>query len=235
MSASTINIGLSSEKAPGKSLNEDFFLSDAEGRLFIVADGMGKGHRGGNIASQLASKMFRETFLREVASHARIIEAFQVAFFASNYVVFEEARENPALLTMGSTLTALYIHDSKTGYLGQVGDSSCYRSGTEGWVRLTGDDYEIVNAKRVLKQAVGYQEHLKPIIREFRLALPCTFVLCTDGVTDFMTQDDLRHHISSVRKESGTLEMAARRVVGWSRLNGSDDDTTVMIIDVFGV
>src|SRR5712691_2779244 len=79
--------------------NEDSYLT--EGPLFAVADGMG-GHRGGEVASQLAVTTIAESFRKGAVPFAEQVQA-------ANRAVFERSGADRAVAGMGTTLTAAVI------------------------------------------------------------------------------------------------------------------------------
>ena len=121
------------DTGPVRDNNEDNFLVDMDGGLFVVADGMG-GHAAGEIASAIAVETVGEVLLKEVdpdetrismdvSSHeGRIRERLRYTMNQASLRIRKEAMADPSQMGMGTTLVALLIEDGMA-HLGHVGDS----------------------------------------------------------------------------------------------------------------
>jgi PPM family protein phosphatase len=130
---SVFEIGVACQTDVGlvRSANQDSFLvvepSDprmlaTRGRLVIVADGMG-GHAGGETASAIVVETVATTYMN--GTNPNLSGALAHAVEEANRAVHAESIRNPALHKMGSTCTALVVHNG-LAYLAHVGDSRCY-------------------------------------------------------------------------------------------------------------
>ncbi len=81
--------------------NEDYFISDCELGIFILADGMG-GANAGEYASHLSAELLYE-FLRKPPMPMEP-EHTRAAFLEANWAVRQAANANPQLEGMGTTL-----------------------------------------------------------------------------------------------------------------------------------
>lgn len=132
MRVAHLSVGFATHIGLVRNENEDHFAvylpeepeALAErGNLLIVADGMG-GHAAGSLASQLAV----DAFLRDYywLMLGRCPEAaLRAAFEAANARVLAAAREHPAQLGMGTTMTALVVRGDEL-WVGHAGDSRAY-------------------------------------------------------------------------------------------------------------
>src|SRR5262245_37081772 len=93
-----------------------------KGRIYAVADGMG-GHSAGQIASELALKVFIRTYYAD--GSADVEAGLRRAVQAANSYVVEVARAIPGRSGMGTTLTAAVARDDDL-FIAQVGDSRLY-------------------------------------------------------------------------------------------------------------
>ena len=206
----------------GRMNNEDFVFPPSESvepdqKLFIVCDGVGGGEKG-EIASSLACESFQtffSTFLDGNLTEDFIRKAVQyteVRF--DDYVV-----HHPEAKGMATTLTMLYI--GKSGItVAHVGDSRIYqfRNGkiiyrTEdhslinSWVKegiITAEEARNHTRKNIITRAVQDSEH--PTEADVALLTDICpgdyFLLCTDGVTDCLSEDMLSKIFSSDSTEN---------------------------------
>src|SRR5947209_922842 len=108
-----------------RSNNEDYFISDIQSGIFVLADGMG-GANAGEYASRLGAEMVYETLLN--TSNGDGLDALERSFLEANRAVREAARSSPQLDGMGTTLlVARAVQDGKL-QLASVGDSRAYLS-----------------------------------------------------------------------------------------------------------
>src|SRR5919204_4355680 len=119
----TLRRGAATDRGRMRPGNEDSFLS--EGRLAVVADGMG-GHLGGEVASataiqELASLSYKGPW----GDTGSALRELQAVILRANRAIREKAAGNRELDGMGTTLTAL-LEDGDTVYLAHVGDSRAY-------------------------------------------------------------------------------------------------------------
>ena len=83
--------------------NEDYFISDTETGIFVLADGMG-GANAGEYASHLGAERLYETLI--AAAHQDGHPLLPQAFREANTAVREAARSRPEFDGMGTTLLA---------------------------------------------------------------------------------------------------------------------------------
>jgi len=118
---------------PVRENNEDAWLIDIEGGLFVVADGMG-GHAAGEIASSVAVETVRsvllasqdpdETMLAQAVDDPddAMRERLRYAMNQAAVSIRRQAEENPTMAGMGTTLVVLVV-DGDNAHLAHVGDS----------------------------------------------------------------------------------------------------------------
>jgi PPM family protein phosphatase len=105
--------------------------SSHRGHLFIVADGMG-GHQAGEVASALGVvtvegfllNTLKRFFHMQVPEEQNVMKEFQHALMEADARIFEEARQHPEMLGMGTTLTMAFVVDWRL-FVAHVGDSRC--------------------------------------------------------------------------------------------------------------
>jgi PPM family protein phosphatase len=167
---------------PGNSSDPVFTLGP-RGALLLVADGMG-GPAGGGRASRLAlaavtGLIEREWLSERAATPQGFTEILRRAVATANQRVRAEAKEDPALFGMGTTLTMAGLLDGGA-YLVQVGDSRGYLLRDGQLFQLTRDQsmvQELLDAgaiteveartspqRNVILQALGTAPELDPVL-----------------------------------------------------------------------
>ena len=74
-----------------RSNNEDYFISDSESGIFILADGMG-GDNAGEYASHLSAEMLYEYLLN--SANQTGLEMLEHGFLEANWAVRQAAQAN---------------------------------------------------------------------------------------------------------------------------------------------
>jgi len=213
--------------------NEDGYL--AEHPLYAVADGMG-GHRGGEVASQLALETLETGFEGGRGSLVDLVED-------ANRAVFARSGEDRAVSGMGTTLTAAVVRPDGLELV-HVGDSRAYllRGGT---LRLLTEDHTLVNRmirageisadeaevhphRNVLLRSLGTEPDVQ--VDEQRLALldGDRVILCSDGLTNMITEEQILAIGSATPDPQGTAD----RLVKAANRAGGIDNITVVVLDV---
>src|SRR3981081_886427 len=112
--------------------NEDYFISDSESGIFILADGMG-GANAGEFASRLSAETLYEYLLKHPRSngadpHAGVVEPgfLEPGFLETNWTVRKAALTEPSLEGMGTTLVAVQDAGGGSVHVSSVGDSRAY-------------------------------------------------------------------------------------------------------------
>jgi len=144
--------------------NEDnFWLSETGEPLCIVADGM-RGHRSGEVASEIAVKSiveyYRETVIdpedetsfkspfgglfrrkkkTEFNEEARLVQSLLTA----NRSIYDASSKNELYKGMGTTCVSAYFVEDGV-YVAHIGDSRCYRF-RKGKLELITEDHSLAN------------------------------------------------------------------------------------------
>ena len=96
----TLRWGTSTDKGKARDANEDRYL--ANGRMFVVADGMG-GHAAGEVAAQIAIDLFQR------AGGSPDLETLVDLTQQANVTVYERAQQQPKLRGMGTTVSGIAV------------------------------------------------------------------------------------------------------------------------------
>ncbi len=234
--------------------NEDAYLLDVERGLFVVADGMG-GHAAGEVASRITVESIQEYLaLRDDEGENTWPFGFNnrysmegnlltTAIKKANDRVIRAVHNRPELKGMGTTVVAA-LFDAERATLVHVGDSRCYLFRQHDLRRLTDDHswvQEQVNAgiltpeeatshplKNVVTRALGGSPNVLPDLIEVRLEAGDSFLLCSDGLTGMMSDEE----ISAILASEGSAESRVRALVDLANDRGGVDNITVLLVDV---
>ena len=232
------------------SLDQDYISrhSRETGYGMIVADGMG-GEKGGEVASRLAIKTLLELVIQTPDWLMRIddelaeelIRRTTDRFRKVNAAIRDQAQSNPSLARMGTTLTVAVSLASNL-FVVHVGDSRSYlfRSGK---LRQLTRDQTVVQSmldagiltqqqaathkmRHVLTQALGqHAGNLKIEVQQLKLEDGDCLLLCTDGLTEMVPDDE----ISAVLTSSGKAEQHCQALLDKALDAGGRDNITVVV------
>ena len=227
--------------------NEDFLASETIGEnehLFIIADGMG-GHQAGNIASKLGVETFIKHYGTLRKKNTPIKKALFESISRSNSAVLRKASAELDKRGMGTTFSALLITGNKASIV-HIGDSRIYliRDGnirkvttdhtfvekmvSEG--RITEDEARRHPQKNILYMSLGARETFHPDeITDLEVREDDVFLLCSDGLTDMVTDDVIREYC-----ESYPPDKAVNELIALSNRNGGLDNVSVIVVQVGG-
>lgn len=210
--------------------------------VFIVADGMG-GHNCGEIASRVAVEYISDYFAQNAGSYIDAEDsgpALKKLVEAANQEVWQKSLETPETNGMGTTLTMAVIA-GKTVTIAHVGDSRLYlaRSGDmrkvtedhsyiEELVRkgsLTREEAENHPGKNIITRAIGSSPELDVDILSLTMETDDIMVLCTDGLTNMVCEDEIHETAGS-----NTPEAACEQLIEAAKRHGGEDNITVIII-----
>jgi len=210
-----------SEKGCIRKNNEDSFLVLPEQGLYAVADGMG-GHRAGEVASSTALEELRKLVPQLVELEAQGLEnGLTEAFAIANQVVYQASTTEPENAGMGTTLTVLMVR-SKTVVITHVGDSRAYLWRDDVLTLLTVDHSlvgELVRLEQispeeaekhpqrhVLMRAVGADPDVEVDCRSVDLQTGDVFLLCTDGFSNVISDQELAEEFLEPGSWEGRFE-----------------------------
>ena len=237
-----IEYGAQSDQGMVRTSNEDSFIADPQGHTFLVADGMG-GHAAGEIASQIAASTVKE-LLSGRSPDSNMEELLQAAVQEANKRVFETQKLMPEYRGMGSTLTVLAILDG-CYFLAQVGDSRAYlfrnkslsqlsRDHSLVWPLfekglLSKDDISRHPQKNLITRSIGTHPDVDADLQSGPLLEGDVFLLCSDGLTDVLSDHDILQILSS----TGTNpQEASEKLIQAANFGGGPDNVTVIVVSV---
>jgi protein phosphatase len=210
--------------------------------LLVVADGMG-GHAGGDVASALTIAALVGLDRPDHSSDQSMSELERSIDRARQDLV-DATTADPDLAGMGTTVTAL-LKSGNTLAMAHLGDSRAYllRDGVLAQVtvdhtfvqhlvdtgRITADEAETHPQRNVVMRVLGdFDLDLTPDL-SIREAIPGDrWMLCSDGLSGFVPDDEIAEVLVSVT----TPQDAVERLVSMSMRAGSTDNITVVVADI---
>jgi protein phosphatase len=238
--------------------NEDTIAFDGDIGLLVLADGMG-GYNAGEVASGIAVKtivnLVRESVEREdmrvndrESGMSRPSIILRDAIHRANKIIYQTARTQPQCEGMGTTVVCALFFDNKIA-IAHVGDSRAYRLRSEKFEQVTMDHsllqelvdrgfYSAEEAQRAanknyVTRALGVEPNVEVEVQEVPVQKGDFYVLCSDGLSDMVEDDDIHLTISTF---SANLDTVAKQLIQLSNDNGGRDNVSVVmahIVDVF--
>lgn len=225
--------------------NEDLLAVNTDGRFFLVADGMG-GQSAGEKASELAIEIVEETLKRQIDfdqdNVETVIEKIDAAVEAANLEIMAQAQLEPRFHNMGTTIVFAVFVGTKC-FVGGVGDSRVYRYRDAALEQLTTDhsltqallDAQTISEeeaathryRNVLYRYLGSKEGGKgtePAV--FEPQAGDRFFLCSDGVTDGISDEELLTLLGN----GDDPQVIAESIVRAAEEGGSRDNITCVVL-----
>lgn len=212
--------------------------------LLAVADGMG-GHAGGEVASLLALKTLADrssVFRSGEIDQDSADDYFTQSVDDIDLELKRASDDEPSLSGLGTTLTAIFLRANQVALL-HVGDSRAYR--IRGSVieqisldhtvmqellasgAITESDVAEHPQRSMLTQALMGSGTLSIPLQIFDVKEGDRFLLCSDGLSGVLTDDEINSLVISKSAED-----SVEALVDASYLNGAPDNVTVIVADV---
>ena len=220
----------------GKIQKEDSDFSRVEFRrstafrpfCAAVFDGMG-GERFGEKASCAAAKALQS--MEKLFPNLRLPEDLENLTQTLNRAVWSEEK---ALLTshMGTTMV-LFLAKGRTLYACSLGDSRAYRLREGELTRLSKDHTEQrpshPGGKPGLTQYLGIDPQemvLEPSVRQEEMEPGDQYLLCSDGLTDMVSEEEIRNALSACASPGE----GAETLLNLALEAGGADNITLMLL-----
>jgi serine/threonine protein phosphatase PrpC len=211
-----------------------------KGILLALSDGMG-GHQAGEVASALVLESLQAEMQRDTQVAAE--KHLEKAIHQANRMVHDAAK-SAEREGMGATLTAAFIKGTQA-YIAEVGDSRGYLLRNKRLRQMTRDqslvqmlvDEGVMSAedarhapgKNVILQAMGLVSDVRVAIGRLNLRKADRLMLCSDGITNEITDAELRQIMIDSRPRE-----ACETMIALANERGGRDNQTVIIADVMG-
>ncbi len=233
-----------------RSHNEDAMAADAQSGFAVLADGMG-GYNAGEVASRIAVNRVSSSLKAAVDQKhrgqvddtaAERLLALHIA--EANAAVYEAAHSHTEYSGMGTTLVVAFWYGDRMA-VGHVGDSRLYRLREGSLAQLTRDhslaqeqiddgvlspaQARYSSQRNVVTRAVGIEAQVKADVRSFAVAPGDLYILCSDGLTDMLTDEEIQQALGSAGPE---LQGAADVLVQRANAGGGRDNISVIVARV---
>jgi PPM family protein phosphatase len=238
-----LEVGARSETGHVRDENQDRMSGTHVplGHLYIVADGMG-GHKGGAVAAELVVQELQRA-IGAAPVEASAEQVIQAAFNKTNEIVYQRAHAgDPTTEGMGST-AVLALISGPVARVAHVGDSRAYLYHKGRLTQLTTDHtvvQKMVQAgmlkpseaadhpnASILDRALGSQPSVMvDISKPWRLTAGDTMLLCSDGLSGYVTDAE----IASVLRSQASVQEVPERLIKLALQKGGEDNVTVQVI-----
>ena len=235
------------DKGCVRSVNQDSYYIDPEGRFFIVADGMG-GHAGGQEASRIAIEAiatYLDSHWEDSVSSPQLLEE---ALLKANDGILEDQQEHPERSDMGTTVVVAAFRDGgQKAWCANMGDSRIYAlqgkekklkqiTQDQTWVAqavkqnaLTPEQARVHPWRHVLSQCLG-REELGPV------ELVCVdllqgdrLLLCSDGLTEELSDEAIAPLLAEANSDWQNI---VEELVKAAKEEGGRDNITAIVVAV---
>jgi len=245
-----LRVGAGTDLGHVRELNEDVFLMRPDHGLFVVCDGMG-GAPAGEVASQVAASAIVEQLTdpsagrvrRETNGYRTQTSRLADAVRRSNQVVYDQARQDPRQIGMGTTVVGAWIEEWIAS-VAHVGDSRAYLWHDDRLEPLT-RDHSLVEAqilagvldressaeaagRNVLVRVLGRAPDVEVDLNEVPVQPGDYLLLCSDGLTRMVPEPEVARTIVQLRDPQRICD----RLIDAAKENGGDDNITVIVVEV---
>lgn len=225
-----------------RSMNQDnlFFSDEPVGpmpNLYIVADGMG-GHKAGDYASSYAVNQFVDYVKQCVEENP--ITVMKQGIAAVNAGVLAASREREELSGMGTTLVCAVVSGNHL-YVANIGDSRLYLLDKDEIRQITLDHSlveELIRTgqlnplkvrnhpeKNIITRAIGVNEEAIPDFFELELHMDERILMCSDGLSNMVEDDELL----SIIMETDKPNTAVERLIERANYYGGKDNIAALV------
>jgi serine/threonine protein phosphatase PrpC len=243
-----IETGWHTDRGNRKPLNEDHadvirFSSDAglPEWFLVVADGMG-GYSGGEVAAEktveeMVNFIESTKYTDDPQKMGNIegrkpLKEMESAVDLVNKLLYNYSRLQPRLKKFGSTVVAAWLKDNRA-HVVHLGDSRAYLF--RGASRLFRTEDHAEGGK--LTRRLGLREEVEADKREIELNEGDILLLCTDGLTKELDDDEIAEVVTQCRRAENrkTAQEVSEELVGAAKGRKGRDNITVVVAYVRGL
>ncbi len=228
-----------------RSVNQDAFVHGKISESIswaVVCDGMG-GAKGGDHASLVAVEEMAKVIssgITEASDAESVKDTLCDAINDANTRIYNEAKDDPALYGMGTTVVAAVVMGSSL-VLAHAGDSRAYLISDSGMRQVTVDHslvQEMVDSgeitdeearvhprRNVITRALGVADTIEIDFSLLKIESNESVLLCSDGLTNFLEDEEIFELFRSTEPP-----LIAAALVDRANENGGGDNITAVIM-----
>jgi PPM family protein phosphatase len=242
----TVRVGAATDTGPVREQNEDAVLIsepepdqlESNGLLLAVADGMG-GYQRGEVASRIAVETLREIYYDTPLEENETPDRLKRAFRTANERIYNDGSAEGQQNMMGTTLVAAVVKENDLT-LANVGDSRAYliRANRANQITqdhslvaeqvaagaMTAEEARESQHRNIITRALGHRNRVDVDIFEIRLLADDRLVLTSDGLHDYVSEEDLAR-IPLAK----SADEAARELISLAIENQTNDNVSVVV------
>jgi protein phosphatase len=227
--------------------NEDSYIVDDSHRYFVVADGMGgqnAGEKASAMAIELISQQLEQQLDFESAEAASAVAAIDKSVAYANTEIMALSEVDPSLRNMGTTVVFL-VRVGDRIFAGGVGDSRAYVLRSGKLMQQTTDHsltQALLDAGTISEEEAKTHRYRNVLYRylgtrdgaagtDASEIIPESgdrFLLCSDGVTDGIEDDQ----ITALLTSSDDPQEVAQKLIDAALEGGSRDNITCVVVFV---
>lgn len=193
-----------------------------------VFDGMG-GEASGEVASFIATRVFDECY--DKFNLGKDDNGLFYACFEMNNAICNYAETN-GLPTMGTTAAIILFRKDKI-FICNLGDSPIFKLENAELIQIS-TDHVLENygrRKSPLTQFLGVPESefvIQPFVAKGDYKVGDKYLICSDGLTDMVSQEEIARIISSVPNVDIATQMLMKRALE----EGGKDNITIILCEI---
>jgi len=222
--------------------NQDNFYISKDGRVFVVADGVG-GYGGGATASRIAVETVDELWCQGKELNADELELWMRETVAeAGRRIISAAREDVALENMGTTIVMVVADKSGDLHIGHAGDSRAVLVRGSDLKMLTIDHSLVMEMhmrgqltreqcrtniyKHLITRCLGHDDFVELDYAKVEAQPGDRVVLASDGLSDEMREEE----IGAVISKCTTPQEVCQKLMEIVLQRGARDNTTILTL-----
>src|SRR5699024_10952423 len=201
------------------------------------------GHQAGDVASEMAVSLIQDKWAatEKIVSPDKAEEWLYNVLINVNKSIYDRSKQKEAFKGMGAKIVVTIVTTDFTT-IAHIGDSRCYILNESGFSQLT-EDHSLVNElvrsgqitneearvhprKNVVLKALGTEEQVETDICSLGWELENKLLLCSDGLTDKISQEELADFMKS---EDSILQIG-RHLIDIANDRGGEDNISLVIV-----
>jgi serine/threonine protein phosphatase PrpC len=220
-----------------RKVNQDSYAERTDIGVWAVADGMG-GHEAGEVASATVTDAIKA--LQPNDNIVAMLAAVEQSIMSANLQLTQQAASYDSQRVPGSTIVALVINGDQ-GAIVWAGDSRIYRRRDRIVTQLTRDHSHVQDLveqgvileseaeshpmANVITRAVGISDPLELDSQWIDVREDDQFLLCSDGLSRLVTNDELQTMMDNKDSEEVTQSLLHTALV-----RGARDNVTLICV-----